>query len=252
MTELQIKERYERKAYRIIQYHIKDMLLAIPLGNLGISTYEALIASNITEAKVKAMLVELYYDIGKQAKKRFKIDKPKNILFNDEFLQEVLNFLNSSESGAKILSIQQTLIKTVVDQIKPFVSDEISLSELRDLIYRIASKSGTYYKWQALRIAVTETTTASNFAKFQEAQKSNLQLLKFWVSLKDKRVRHDHEIENGQRAELNEPFVMADGRELMYAGDPQGGASQVINCRCTIRFEAKRDKEGNLILKQNR
>lgn len=42
---------------------------------------------------------------------------------------------------------------------------------------------------------------------------------------------------------------MADGRELMYAGDPQGGASQVINCRCTIRFEAKRDKEGNLIYK---
>ena len=139
MTELQIKERYERKAYRIIQDHIKDMLLAIPLGNVGIGTYEALIASNITEAKVKAMLVDLYYNIGKQAKKRFKIDKPKNILFNDEFLQEVLNFLNSPESGAKILSIQQTLIKTVVDQIKPFAKDEISLSELRDLIYRIAS-----------------------------------------------------------------------------------------------------------------
>jgi hypothetical protein len=60
---------------------------------------------------------------------------------------------------------------------------------------------------------------------------------------------HVREIENGQSAELNEPFVMADGRELMYAGDPQGGASHVINCRCTIRFEAKRDKNGNLIYK---
>ena len=249
MTELQIKERYERKAYRIVQKHIKQSLQNIPLNNVSLGTWEALIASNITIEEVKAMLVEIHYTIGKQAKKRFKIDKPKNILFNDEFLQEVLNFLNSPESGAKILSIQQTLIKTVVDQIKPFVSDEISLSELRDLIYKIASKSSTYYKWQALRIAVTETTTASNFAKFQEAQKSNLQLLKFWVSLKDKRVRHDHEIENGQSAELNEPFIMADGRELMYAGDPKGGAGQVINCRCTIRFEAKRDKDGNLIYK---
>ena len=114
MTELQIKERYERKAYRIAQKHIKQSLQNIPLNNVSLGTWEALIASNITIEEVKAMLVEIYYTIGKQAKKRFKIDKPKNILFNDEFLQEVLNFLNSPESGAKILSIQQTLIKTVV------------------------------------------------------------------------------------------------------------------------------------------
>lgn len=249
MTELQIKERYERKAYRIIQRHIKKSLQGIPLKNVSVNTYEALIASNITIEEVKAMLVEIYYTIGKQAKNRFKVDKPKNILFNDDFLQEILNFLNGAESGSKILSIQQTLIRTVVEQIKPFITDEISLAELRDIIYRITNKSEKYYKWQALRIAVTETTTASNFAKFSEAQKSNLVLLKYWVSLNDDRVRHDHIIENGQSAELNEPFIMADGRELMYAGDPQGGAGQVINCRCTIRFEAKRDSEGNLIYK---
>ena len=38
MTELQIKERYERKAYRIAQKHIKQSLKNIPLNNVSLGT----------------------------------------------------------------------------------------------------------------------------------------------------------------------------------------------------------------------
>jgi hypothetical protein len=32
---------------------------------------------------------------------------------------------------------------------------------------------------------------------------------------------------------INEPF-MKSGAPLMYPGDPEGDAANVINCRCTI------------------
>lgn len=247
MTYSKSKLRYERKAYRIIQRHIKQMLLGIPLDNVGLSSWEMLIASNITAEKVKAMLVEVYYTIGKQAKKQFKIEK-KFFDYSDEFLQEVLAYINAN-AAEKIVTIQNTLIKTVVAAIRPYVTDDISLTELKNLIYKIGNSTGKYYKWQALRIAVTETTTAANHAKFVEAQKSDLVLLKKWVSLNDNRVRHSHMAENGQTVELNEPFIMSDGSKLMFAGDPNGIPSQVINCRCTLSFIPKKDKDGNYLYK---
>jgi len=116
-------------------------------------------------------------------------------------------------------------------------------------IYNVVSKSQSFYKWQALRIARTETTSASNLAAIKTGEDSDLELTKTWISVKDDRTRLDHVVENNQTVDFNEPFKMADGSLLMYPGDVNAKASQVINCRCTVAFTAKRDSEGNLIFK---
>lgn len=53
---------------------------------------------------------------------------------------------------------------------------------------------------------------------------------------------------NGQDQEFNKPFFVG-GEEIEYPGAPNASAGNVINCRCTIGFTAKRDKQGNLIFK---
>lgn len=243
---------YERKSYRIVQRHIKKILGEIPLNNISLSNYQILIHSNITEDKIKAILVDIYKEVGFDYSKRIKkeIEKTtKNVLFSDSFLQDILIFL-SGEGGNKIVSIRGTLIDDIIKAIQEKIKDNASLVALQDAIFEIVTRSQQFYKWQALRIARTETTFASAFAAMRTASQSNFETTKEWISTKDDRTRRDHRIENGQIVDFNDPFIMADSTQMMYPGDPKGTAAQVINCRCTLAFKAKRDKEGNIIFKK--
>ena len=243
---------YERKAYRVVQKHIKKILGEIPLNNISLSNYQILVYSNITEDKIKEMFVDIYTTVGYDYNKRIKKEierTTKNVLFSDSFLQDILVFL-SGEGGSKIVSVRGTLIEDIIKAIENKIKDDTSLIALQDAIFEIVQKSQLFYKWQALRIARTETTFASAFAAMRAASQSNYEMTKEWISVKDDRTRKDHRLENGQIVDFNDPFIMADGSQMQYPGDPKGTASQVINCRCTIGFKAKRDKDGNIIFKK--
>lgn len=243
---------YERKAYRIVQKHIKNILQGIPIDNASFATYEYLIASNITEKQIKDMFVDIYSIIGVNYGNRINKDlertKKAHVLFNEYLLNEILVFL-SNEGGQKIVSVHSTLIEEVIKAIKSSLGENATVIDLQNAIYSIVSKSQAFYKWQALRIARTETTFASGFAAMKTAQQSDLVLTKTWVSAVDNRTRHDHLTENGQSVDLEANFIMSSGVEMAYPGDPKAPANEIINCRCTIAFKPKRDINGDLILK---
>ena len=244
---------YERKSYRIVQKHIKKILGDIPLNNISLANYQILIYSNITDEKIKPILVDIYKEVGFDYSKRIKkeIDKTtKNVLFTDSFLQDILTFL-AGEGGSKIVSIRGTLIDDIIKAIQLKLQENATIVELQKAIFEIVNRSQQFYKWQALRIARTETTFASGYAAMRAASQYNFEVTKQWIAANDDRTRRDHRIENGQIVDLNEPFIMADGTKMMYPGDanPLVPAAQVINCRCTLAFKAKRDKDGNIIFK---
>jgi hypothetical protein len=243
---------YERKAYRVVQKHIKKILGEIPLNNISLSNYQILVYSNITEDKIRDMFIDIYTTVGYDYNKRIKKEierTTKNVLFSDSFLQDILVFL-SGEGGAKIVSVRGTLIEDIIKAIEDKLKNDTSLINLQNAIYEIVQRSQQFYKWQALRIARTETTFASAYAAMRAASQSNFEMTKEWIAAKDDRTRKDHRLENGQIVDFNDPFIMNDGSQLQYPGDPKGTAAQVINCRCTIAFKAKKDKDGNIIFKK--
>lgn len=252
MNWTKLQSIYERKAYRIIQRHVKEILTNIPTNNVTRSTYELLISGNITDLQVKNMFIDIYTTIGlnygNKVKKSLEKDIKANILFNDVLLEQLLLFL-SNEGGVKIVSVRETLIESVIEAVKKQLGENATVIDIQNAIYNVVKRSQSFYKWQALRIARTETTSASGLAAFETARQSNLVMTKEWISATDNRTRRDHIIENGQIVDLEEPFVMADGSSLLYPGDTKGKASQVINCRCTISFKGKRDENGMLIRK---
>ena len=252
MNWIKLQSIYERKAYRIIQRHVKEILTKIPTNNVTRSTYELLISGNITDLQVKNMFIEIYTTIGlnygNKVKNSLEKDIKSNILFNDVLLEQLLLFL-SNEGGVKIVSVRETLIESVIEAVKKQLGENATVIDIQNAIYNVVKRSQSFYKWQALRIARTETTSASGLAAFETARQSNLVMTKEWISATDNRTRRDHIIENGQVVDLEEPFVMADGSSLLYPGDIKGKASQVINCRCTISFKGKRDENGMLIRK---
>jgi len=245
---------YDRKAYRIVQNHISKILKNIPYNNATLSNYEILIKSNISEEQIFKMFREIYTTIGinygNKVNSTLEKVKKANVLFNETLLKEILLFL-SNEGGVKITSVHDTLINDIIKTIQISIGENGTVIDLRNAIQAIIEKSQTFYKWQSLRIARTETTSASNFAAIKTAEQSDLVLDKVWVSVQDNRTRvkpYDHFDMNNQKQELEKPFFVG-GENIQYPGDTKASAGNVINCRCTIAFVPKRDADGMLILK---
>lgn len=110
---------------------------------------------------------------------------------------------------------------------------------------------------RARRIARTETVTSANQAAMLYAQTSGNMMDKIWIAVRDQRTRHDHSVVDGKKLPIDEPFVLNNakvGPVLMMqpgARNQSNGlavpASEVVNCRCTVAFRAKRDSNGRII-----
>ena len=87
--------------------------------------------------------------------------------------------------------------------------------------------------FRSMRIARTEIVGAANFGSLQGAQSTGLDLVKVWVTTPDNRTRDTHRLMSGSRAPIGEPF----DNGLDHPGDPSGPAGEIINCRCTMRYE---------------
>lgn len=93
-----------------------------------------------------------------------------------------------------------------------------------------------------VRIARTQTTRLENKARidaYSVGDKMGYTMIKEWVAVNDNRTRPSHRHANGQQVSLDQPFNVG-GEELMYPGDSNGSASNVINCRCTMRAGIKK------------
>lgn len=92
---------------------------------------------------------------------------------------------------------------------------------------------------QADLIARFEVVGGANEAAVAQAGEAQdllgVPLTKAWLSAQDERVRPTHEEADGQEVGLDDAFeVGAD--LLMYPGDPDGSAEEILGCRCTCIF----------------
>ena len=97
---------------------------------------------------------------------------------------------------------------------------------------------------QAVTIARTEMLKAYNQGKMlghYQAEDMGIPLRKKWVATHDDRTRDDHIEMDGVTVETDEPFIVG-GVRMMYPHDPNGGAGNVVNCRCTFISEVVRSR----------
>lgn len=104
----------------------------------------------------------------------------------------------------------------------------------------ITRKYNNVSRKRAALIARTEVHNASGFGQhnYHKGLSSDLgiNMTKQWVATLDARTRSAHASMNGVQVSMDEPFRMPNGTEMQYVGDPSGGASNVINCRCAIIY----------------
>jgi hypothetical protein len=103
-------------------------------------------------------------------------------------------------------------------------------------------------KTRARMIARTESVMVTNACKFTQAELMPIEMEKTWRHDHPKMPRDWHIGLSGITIDLNEKFN-ADGTLMKHPGDPNGGAKNNINCKCTMLTKAKLDKENNIIYK---
>lgn len=97
-----------------------------------------------------------------------------------------------------------------------------------------------YARFAATRVVRTEVHTAVNRATqlstVATTNETGIKFNKVWISTEDSRTRPTHDAADGQTVPTEKPFIVG-GVELMYPGDPDGPANEIINCRCQALYE---------------
>ena len=118
------------------------------------------------------------------------------------------------------------------------ISRGLSSGQLYGEIARNIASWARIPKNNAMRITRTEAhriqIKATADAQYK-AKEKGADVVKQWDASLDKRTRDSHAKVDGEIRELDEKF----SNGLMYPGDPNGRAEEVINCRCALLQRAR-------------
>ena len=132
----------------------------------------------------------------------------------------------------KITNITDTTYRDIESIVTQGIQDGLSERQIGKLIDTVApTKSAS----RAQTIARTETHAAAMASAQASAEATGIEMVREWVASGGERTREAHDAASGQVVGMNEPFIV-DGEELMYPGDPNGSAGNVVNCRCAVVF----------------
>ena len=174
----------------------------------------------------------------------------------DLFSYTILQYLQTQGLDQLASDITQT----TKDQIRRYLiqSAEQNLT-LPESIALLRNAGITDYR--AELIARTETGRAANIGSMVGATSTGLVTVKEWIAAKDNRTRRiprdqfDHLNMDGTKIPMDATFKIQNkkgGFEFMlHPCDSSGSAADVCNCRCTLGYEAQRDKNGKLLKLQD-
>lgn len=140
---------------------------------------------------------------------------------------------------------------TTVTQITKIITDGQRQGKTPGEIAKALSNSlPRIAKQRAKLIAVTEVHSATQYGLYRSAILSQKPLDKIWQTMEDDRVRsfagnatYSHRAMQNTRTPLQKKFLVphvgGSFEGLLFPGDPDGSAGNVINCRCLMTFEEK-------------
>lgn len=129
-------------------------------------------------------------------------------------------------------------VKDLQKKIAGEISRGISGGHMYSEITRNIASWAQIPKNRAMTIARTEAhriQTKATMDAQHKAKNKGADVVKQWDASLDKKTRDSHRQVDGEIRELDEPF----SNGLMYPGDPDGGAGEVINCRCALLQRAR-------------
>jgi hypothetical protein len=155
------------------------------------------------------------------------IIKANNVLGNEHDVEYYENYIVDNFSAVfdvlfgtnRYRSQIETFASEFVYTTMKHIDDPYFTSDDRAIVNAEAQSNGVY-----------------NRNQFEEAVRMG-KTTKQWVTMHDQRVRKTHEAVDGNKVEINKPFIVG-GSELMFPTDQSLGASykEVCGCRCVCTY----------------
>jgi hypothetical protein len=244
------QQRYEK-------YYEKKFAAALKVQVAAFIKTQDLMA--IPSFPIYTVLVDLYKTVGARWARVAKVSMTKasgQMGFNERIVELMRQYY-----GIDLLNDAEGINDTTRAVIQKILDDAAITGASFDDIVRQLTSNTELGAMRARRIARTETVTAANGAAMIYAQTSGNVMEKIWISVKDKRTRHNawanHVTIDGTVIDINEPFLLKSQKLgdilMMQPGvrkQPNGlavPASEVVNCRCVVAFQSKRDRQGRII-----
>ncbi len=249
--KLRVRDKIERKGISLAKSMIKSQYQYFldKLHTVGVNQYDRIeIPESITKhffntfyPMSSTLAVMEYEHLEKQAGKKAEPTDKQTVL-NSIFQSKLTEIVNTT-AGKKITTItatsQETIKQAIRDVLDVADTEGWGISEITSKIYKSVGDNlrGNGYA-RARAIAQTEMISASNQASTEAAERTGLNYKKFWSTSGLPGVRETHieaeEYSNSVDG-LNPNDTFPNG--LLYPGDPNGAAEEVINCRCSIMHE---------------
>ncbi len=246
--QLQALQFLEMKLYRkinpILKNTYKEVVKIVEHGDV-LNIVPTIVNRNSN--KIREVIKNQYKKIGqynfKQVTDRLQELKPKKI--KDYYYKDAENnfwyyfeIWSNQQSLIKSKLIDDTTKKIIRSIIEKGIKDGKSYKEISKDIEQATG----FTKNRSMMIAMTETHTAFNKSQFESIQNNNVKMeTKEWLNAGDERVRKDpfsHVRAQGEKVKMNDKFIMT-GEALMYPGDIEGSAANVIRCRCVTLYNTE-------------
>jgi hypothetical protein len=152
--------------------------------------------------------------------------------FVETMTRWAFDYIRAETVRKRITSIAETTRQQVINAIDRGFADGLGQAGVATYVRGLVPE---FSRYRAEMIARTETHGAANYGAGRAARETNLPLNREWIAAGDERTRETHTEADGQIVGMDEPFTVG-GAKLMYPGDPDGPAEEVINCRCSVGF----------------
>lgn len=233
--------KYAPKVYKALQNQIQYWVDLVQ--SKGIQFAQGHIPASFINDEIGGIIRSLYIDAAKLQKRWvLPVLKEEGKAFGLNWLDNVIEYFNRYIFEKVILPISRTTMDRIQYLLNKAVTEGWGVDKT---VAAIGDEELT--RRRAETIVRTESVRAMNASTSVLAQQVPYEATKEWIAIEDKRTRkaHTHAGVDGEVVDLDALF----SNGLAYPGDPAGDAEQVINCRCTHAIRAKRDSEGNIIMK---
>ena len=235
----------------------------------GIATPELLVNSLFEPEAIQPAYDRLYFEVGGKAatwtRKDLEPAKSYNIRSikqDPEITQEqfaavagsalgdvpdsvvtaVQRYLQSY-GGQRIVTINGTTkelaLRVIQDLLAQGIEEGLSAQEIGRLLERNVPQRMRKYNFRGGMIARTEVLGAYNLGEMEQVKDLDVTIKKYWMARLDGRERpaHGDAYLNYRDAPIDkfEDFIVG-GQFMNRPGDPNGGAANVVNCRCVLGY----------------
>jgi hypothetical protein len=243
-----MKEKSEAQTYRMVRAYLYNTLILYK--TIAVNEAPAAAENRLNEIQredFQKLFEEIYLKVGlffyqdqKNRLEQYKNkDTPNVDFFSLIWRQIVVNATSTLEIASLITRVTENtktmiralLVKAAAERMAP-----------RDIAKLFNAEKVIFAKSRALTIARTEVGRAASIGIEQAAKDSQLELLTVWHHSAIGNYRENHRPLNGKYVKKGEVFKVGDVT-MKYPHDPSGGASEVINCRCTHSYVTRRSAE---------